>query len=73
MLSAGFALSLFGSLPPGLISLTLSQNSIARGLAAAMAVALGAAVAEFFQAWAAVLFTYWFLSHPMAERVFHWA
>ena len=73
MLAAGFALSLFGSLPPGLISLTVSQTSIARGLAAAMAVAAGAAVAEFFQAWAAVLFTDWFLSHPMAERVFQWA
>ncbi|MFN0033899.1 MAG: LysE family transporter [Saprospiraceae bacterium] len=73
LLFAGFALSLFGSLPPGLISLTVSQTSISRGLAAAMAVAFGAAAAEFFQAWAAVLLTDWFLSHPVAERSFHWA
>jgi len=73
MLAAGFALSLFGSLPPGLISLTVSQTSIARGLAAAIAVAAGASIAEFFQALAAVLVANWFLSHPMAEQVFHWA
>ncbi|MBC7776029.1 MAG: LysE family transporter [Phycisphaerae bacterium] len=73
LLLAGFVLSLFGSIPPGLISLTVSQTSIASGMAAAMAVAVGAAVAEFFQAWAAVLFTDWFLSHPAAERGFHWA
>lgn len=73
LLAAGFALSLFGSLPPGLISLTVSQTAIARGLAAAMAVAMGAAAAEFFQAWAAVLLTDWFLGHPAAEQGFQWA
>ncbi|MBK6994208.1 MAG: LysE family transporter [Lewinellaceae bacterium] len=70
---AGFVLSLIGSLPPGLISLTVSQTSIFRGLAAAMAVATGAAFAEFFQAWAAVLFADWFLGHPAAERGFQLA
>lgn len=70
---AGFALSLMGSLPPGLISLTVAQTSIVRGYSAAIAVALGAAFAEFFQAFAAVLLTNWFLSHPSAERAFHWA
>ncbi|MFN0175297.1 MAG: LysE family translocator [Saprospiraceae bacterium] len=71
--AAGFVLSLIGSLPPGLISLTVSQTSISRGLTAAMVVASGAAFAEFFQAWAAVLFTDWFLGHPAAERGFQWA
>ena len=70
---AGFVLSLIGSLPPGLISLTVSQTSILRGLAAAMAVATGAAFAEFFQAWAAVLFADWFLGNPSAERGFQLA
>jgi threonine/homoserine/homoserine lactone efflux protein len=73
LLIAGFVLSLFGSLPPGLISLSVAQTSILRGKYAAMAVALGAAFAEFFQAWAAVVLTDWFLSHPAAERWFHWA
>ena len=70
---AGFLLSLMGSIPPGLISLTVAQTSIARGFTAAMVLATGAAFAEFFQAWVAVLLTDWFLSHPMAERWFHWA
>lgn len=70
---AGFGLSLMGSLPPGLISLTVAQSAIARGLAAGLAVALGAAFVEFFQAWAAVLLTDWFLSHPTAEQAFQWA
>ncbi len=73
LLLAGFILSLFGSVPPGLISLTVAQTSISRGFSSAIAVALGAAVAEFFQAWAAVLLTDWFLSHPAVERSFHWA
>jgi len=73
LFAAGFALSLFGSLPPGLISLTVSQTSIARGFLSAMVLAAGAASAEFFQAWVAVLLTDWFLSHPGAERMFQWA
>ncbi len=66
-------LSLFGSLPPGLLRLTVAQTSIARGYSPAIAVAFGAALAEFFQSWAAVLFTDWFVSHLEAERAFHWA
>lgn len=73
ILAAGFILSLMGSIPPGLISLTVSQTSIQRGLAAAWAVAAGAAFAEFFQACIAVVFADWFLSHPVAERGFQWA
>ncbi len=70
---AGFGLSLLGSLPPGLISLSVAQTAIYRGLLAALLLAAGAAFAEFFQAWAAVVLTDWFISHPFAERVFQWA
>ncbi len=73
LLAAGFGLSLMGSLPPGLISLTVSQTAIQRSATAAWAMAAGAAVAEFFQAWIAVVFADWFLSHPVAERGFQWA
>jgi threonine/homoserine/homoserine lactone efflux protein len=69
---AGFVLSFSGSLPPGLISLSVAQTAIYRGMAAALAVAAGAAGAEFFQAWAAVVFSDWLLSHPSATRVFEW-
>lgn len=70
---AGFSLSLFGSLPPGLISLSVAQTSIYRGMLAAMRVAAGAASAEFFQAWAAVALSDWFLRHPAATLGFQWA
>ncbi|MCC7466654.1 MAG: LysE family transporter [Saprospiraceae bacterium] len=73
LLAAGFGLSLMGSLPPGLISLTVSQTAIHRNQRAAWALAAGAAFAEFFQAWMAVAFADWFLSHPVAEKGFQWA
>lgn len=72
LLAAGFGLSLMGSLPPGLISLTVSQTAIQRNAHAAWALAAGAAFAEFFQAWLAVVFADWFMSHPVAERGFQW-
>lgn len=64
----GFALSLAGSLPPGLISLTVAQTAIARGLRPAIAVAAGAAFAEFFQALVAILAADWFRYHPTAQQ-----
>lgn len=72
LLIAGFFLSLLGSLPPGLISLSVAQTAIQRGIAAALALAVGAAFAEFFQALAAVLLSDWFLSHPSVEAGFQW-
>lgn len=73
LFAAGIVLSLLGSLPPGLISLSVAQTAIKRGLVAAMLLAAGAAGAEFFQAWAAVWLTDWFVSRPGAERYFQWA
>jgi len=73
LFAAGIVLSLLGSLPPGLISLSVAQTAIHRGLVAAMLLATGAAGAEFFQAWAAVWLTDWFVSKPGVERVFQWA
>lgn len=72
ILFAGIVLSLLGSLPPGLISLTVSHTAIRRGITAAIALALGAAFAEFFQAWIAVAMSDWFLSHPSVETGFKW-
>mgnify|MGYP003382638353 CR=1 FL=1 len=73
LFAAGFVLSLFGSLPPGLISLSVAQTAIQKGVIAALFLAAGAAGAEFFQAWAAVALTDWFMSHPGAEQIFQWA
>ena len=70
---AGLFLSLTGSLPPGLISLSVSQTSINRGFTAAVVLGLGAAFAEFFQAWSAALLTGWFMEHPAVSKGFQWA
>ena len=70
LFAAGIILSLAGSLPPGLISLSVAQTSIARGFGPAIVLASGAAVAEFFQALGAVMFADWFVQHPVAAQVF---
>lgn len=69
----GFLLSLLGSLPPGLISLSVAQTAVQRGLAAALVLGTGAAVAEFFQAWVAAEAAGWFLQHPVVEQGLRWA
>lgn len=69
---AGIILSLMGSLPPGLISLSVAQTSIMRGFLPAIVLAMGAAFAEFFQAVGAVVFADWFLAHPVAAKIFQY-
>jgi threonine/homoserine/homoserine lactone efflux protein len=68
----GIVLSLLGSLPPGLISLSVAQTALHRGFYTAMILALGAACAEFFQAMVAVWLSDWFLQHRETERWFEW-
>lgn len=67
---AGLLLSLSGSLPPGLISLSVAQTAILRGFWSAIILSVGAAFAEFFQAWAAVVFSDWFTANPEAAKIF---
>jgi threonine/homoserine/homoserine lactone efflux protein len=69
---AGMLLSLFGSLPPGLISLSVARTSILRGARPAIVLGLGAAMAEFFQAWIAVVLADWFLAHTSVGQYFQW-
>ncbi len=73
LFAAGLGLSLLGSLPPGLISLSVAQTAIRRGMLAALLLAAGAAGTEFFQAWAAVSMSDWLLGRPEVQRMFHWA
>lgn len=70
LLIAGFVLSLIGSLPPGLISLTVSHTAIRKGLMAALILGAGAAFAEYFQAFLAVWLSEWLLSRPAIETGF---
>ncbi len=72
LFTAGVFLSLLGSLPPGLISLSVARSSMLRGFAPALVLAMGAAFAEFFQAVGAVVFADWFMQHPTAGRLFQW-
>lgn len=70
--ASGLVLSMIGSLPPGVISVSVAQRAMSRGLQAAVWMSVGAAMVEFFQAFGAVVFADWFLSHPAVEQVFRW-
>lgn len=70
---SGFFLSLLGSLPPGLISLSVAQTVVQHGLRAALVLGAGAAGAEFFQAWIAAEAAGWFVQHPVVEQGLRWA
>lgn len=70
---AGLALSFAGSIPPGLISLSVAQTAIQRTRKAAVWLGLGAAWAEFFQAWGAIAFAQWLLYQTRIEHFFHGA
>ena len=67
-LLTGFGLSFIGSLPLGVINLTVSEVTIRKGLRAALALALGAALVELIQALVAVYFTDLFIHYPLAEQ-----
>jgi len=70
---SGFFLSLLGSLPPGLISLSVAQTAVQHGLRTALTLGAGAAAAEFFQAWLAAEAAGWFVKHPAVEQGLRWA
>jgi threonine/homoserine/homoserine lactone efflux protein len=67
LLGAGALLSFAGSLPPGLISLSVARMAVLRGFGPAFVLALGAAMAEFFQAGLAAACARWLTAHPMVE------
>jgi len=53
---AGLLLSFVGSMPPGMINLTVAKAAIDRGLRRALWIGLGAALVESLQAWLALQF-----------------
>ncbi len=61
---SGMVLSVIGSLPPGLISLSVAQHAMRKGFLAGIIMSAGAAVIEFIQAFIAVNFTNWFIQNP---------
>jgi threonine/homoserine/homoserine lactone efflux protein len=72
MFFLAFFLSFLGSLPPGLISLTVVRTAMRRGFRAAWILAFGAAATEYLQALAAIGFANWFLANPAVEAGFRW-
>ena len=62
-----------GSIPPGLISLSVAHTAMHRGFRAAWILGLGASLIEYGQALAAIWFANWFLEHPGLETSFRWA
>ena len=68
----GFVLSFVGSMPLGLINVTVAETSIKRGLKVALRVAAGAAMVEFFQAFLILRFSWLLVESPGLERWFHY-
>lgn len=65
-----FGLSFIGSLPFGMINMTVAHTAIRKGMHAAIFTALGAAIVELIQVFIALKFTWLFNENPNVERVF---
>lgn len=70
---AGLALSFLGSLPPGIISMTVTSVSIRKGIEAALIVGAGAAVIEIIQAWLSIQFTLLYVEQEAVSHYFQLA
>lgn len=67
----GFALSFIGSIPVGMINMTVADTAIKHGLKAGLWMGLGAASVEFFQSFIAIKFTYFFSKNPSFDFYFN--
>ncbi len=65
-----FGLSFIGSLPFGMINMTVAHAAIRKGMQAAVFTALGAALVELIQVFVALKFTWLFAENPGVERIF---
>ena len=68
----GFVFSFIGSIPFGMINLTVVDTSIQKGFRAGIILGFGAALVEFFQALIAVKFTHVFIDNPSIAEAIHW-
>ena len=66
----GFGLSFVGSLPFGMINMTVAYTAIRKGMQAAIFTAFGAAFVELIQVFVAMKFTWLFAENPRVEHVF---
>lgn len=65
-----FGLSFIGSLPFGMINMTVAHTAIRKGLTHGISTAVGAALVELVQVFIALKFTWLFNENPSVERVF---
>lgn len=66
-----FGLSFIGSLPFGIINMTVAHTALQKGMKAALIVAAGAALVEFFQVFVALKFTWLFTDGGSMEQYLH--
>ncbi|MCB0661540.1 MAG: LysE family transporter [Saprospiraceae bacterium] len=67
-----FVISLIGSLPPGMISVTVAINTLKDGIKNGLWIAFGAVLVEWFQSFFAVRFAFLFTVHPEYETALLW-
>jgi len=65
----GFGLSFIGSLPFGIINMTVAHTAIHRGITAALWMAFGAAFIEFFQVIVSLKFSWLFVKDGEVENI----
>ncbi|MBK9014476.1 MAG: LysE family transporter [Saprospiraceae bacterium] len=65
-----YGLSFIGSLPFGMINMTVAHAAIRKGMQAAIFTAFGAAIVELIQVFVALKFTWLFAENPGVERIF---
>jgi threonine/homoserine/homoserine lactone efflux protein len=68
-----FALSFIGTLPPGLITLTITQTTISEGKSAGFRNALGATIPEFIYTYVALIGIDFLLDHADIGHYIQWA
>jgi threonine/homoserine/homoserine lactone efflux protein len=66
----GFGISFIGSLPFGMINMTVAHTAIRKGMKPALAMAAGASLVEVFQAFLSLKFTWLFLENTSLEKAF---
>ncbi len=65
----GFIASFIGSLPIGMLNMTVMEISFSKSLKQGVLFSAGAAFTEFFQAIIAIKFSSWFLENPTVEMM----
>ncbi|MCB9283368.1 MAG: LysE family transporter [Lewinellaceae bacterium] len=71
VIALGIGLSFIGSLPFGIINMTVAETTVRKGLRAGLWVGLGAAMVEFLQAWLSLKLIDIFVQHARWEKAFN--